>query len=53
VKEVIRQQILSDQRNDKLNAWYDEVKKEFAKKTRYAQGFEPLQVDTTGTTTTG
>lgn len=54
VKEVIRQQLLSDQRNDKLNAWYEGVKKEFKSKTRYAQGFEPLETGTTtGTTTTG
>jgi parvulin-like peptidyl-prolyl isomerase len=54
VKEVIRQQLVSDQRNDKLNAWYEGVKKEFASKTTYAKGFEPLQTGTTtGTTTTG
>jgi foldase protein PrsA len=54
VKEVIRQQLVSDQKNDKLNTWYEGVKKEFASKTRYAQGFEPLQTGTTtGTTTTG
>jgi foldase protein PrsA len=54
VKEVIRQQLVSDQRNDNLNDWYDGVKKEFASRTTYAKGFEPLQTGTTtGTTTTG
>jgi parvulin-like peptidyl-prolyl isomerase len=54
VKEVIRQQLVSDQRNNQLNDWYDGVKKEFASKTRYAKGFEPLQTGTTtGATTTG
>lgn len=52
VKDVIKQQLISDRRTEKLTQWYDEVKKEFAKKTKYANGFGPIDTGTTTTTST-
>ncbi len=51
VKEAIRQQILQQERNSLITKWFDDVKKEFASKTKYATGFGP--VESSGTTTTG
>ena len=52
VKEVIRQQLVSERRTEKLTQWYDGVKKEFEKKTKYADGFGPLDTGSTTTTST-
>jgi foldase protein PrsA len=48
VEESIRQQLLQTKRNERMTAWVEETKKEFAEKTRYQVGFAPPA--TTGTT---
>ena len=56
VKDQIRQQILQTKKTDTMTKWVDGVKKDFAKKTRYAAGYEPpatTAISTTNATTTG
>ncbi len=53
VKESIRQNLLQTKKTDTMTAWVDGVKKDFAKKTRYAAGYAPpvtTSVSTTATT---
>jgi len=52
VKEAIKQQLLSQQKNAALTTWLAGVKKEYASKTSYATGLAP-PATTTGATTTG
>lgn len=53
VRESIKQQLLQTKRNDKMTAWVDDVKKKYEGKVRFAAGFQPLPVVTTGAATTG
>lgn len=56
VKESIRQQLLQTKKTDTMTKWVDGVKKDFAKKTRYAAGYEPpatTAISTATATTTG
>lgn len=53
VEESIRQQLLQTKRNERMTAWVEETKKEFADKTRYQVGFAPPAVTETGETETG
>jgi parvulin-like peptidyl-prolyl isomerase len=55
VKEAIRQQLLTERRNTKLQAWLDGVKKDYATKVSYATGLAPAATTSTATTpaTTG
>jgi parvulin-like peptidyl-prolyl isomerase len=41
VRDSIRQQLLQTKRNERMTAWVEETKKEFADKTRYQVGFAP------------
>src|SRR3954454_18284224 len=41
VKESIRQQLLQQKRNDALQKWLDQLKKDYASKISYAQGLAP------------
>jgi parvulin-like peptidyl-prolyl isomerase len=51
VKNAIRQQLLQTKKNDEMNKWVQETKKEYRDKIRYQVGFAP-QKTTTGRTTT-
>ena len=52
VKNAIRQQLLQTKKNDKMNKWVQETKKEYQDKIRYQVGFAPKKT-TTGQTSTG
>ena len=52
VKNAIRQQLLQTKKNDKMNKWVQETKKEYQDKIQYQVGFAPPKT-TTGSTTTG
>jgi parvulin-like peptidyl-prolyl isomerase len=52
VKNAIRQQLLQTKKNDKMNKWVQETKKDYQEKIRYQIGFAPKKT-TTGQTTTG
>jgi len=41
VRESIRQQLLQTKRNERMTAWVEETKQEFADKTRYQVGYAP------------
>jgi foldase protein PrsA len=51
VKEAIRQQLLQQKRSDALKRWLDDVKAEYASKTKYATGLAPPATTTAATTT--
>ncbi len=51
VKESIKQQLLQQQKDDAIQKWLDDLKKEYASKVSYATGLEPPA--TTSATTTG
>jgi foldase protein PrsA len=51
VKEAIRQQLLSQKKNDALKKFTDDLDKEYADQVKYAPGYEPPATSTTGTTT--
>ena len=53
VRETIRQQLLQQKRSEAMTTWVDDLKKEFAGKVAYAQGFEPPAAATSIATTTG
>jgi parvulin-like peptidyl-prolyl isomerase len=56
VKDSIKQQLLQTKKTDTMTKWVDDVKKEFASKTRYAAGYEPpatTSLSTATSTTTG
>jgi parvulin-like peptidyl-prolyl isomerase len=52
VKNAIRQQLLQTKKNDRMNKWVQETKKEYRDKIRYQVGFAP-PTTTTGKTDTG
>jgi parvulin-like peptidyl-prolyl isomerase len=49
VRSAIRQQLLQTKKNDRMNKWVQETKKEYRDKIRYQVGFAPPKT-TTGTT---
>jgi parvulin-like peptidyl-prolyl isomerase len=51
VKNAIRQQLLQTKKNDRMNKWVQETKKEYRDKIRYQVGFAPPKT-TTGNTAT-
>jgi foldase protein PrsA len=53
VKASIKQQLLQQKKNEKMQKWVDDTKKEFKKKIRYADGYKPPSTSTTSTSTTG
>ena len=53
VRETIRQQLLQQTRSEAMNTWVEDMKREFADKVAYAQGFEPPAAATSVATTTG
>ena len=53
VKTTIRQQLLQQRKSSEMQKWVEDVKVEFAKKTKYAVGYAPPATTTaTGTTST-
>lgn len=50
VKGQIEQQLLQQKKNEKMNAWVDDVKQKYADQISFAAGFKPLA--NTGTTST-
>jgi parvulin-like peptidyl-prolyl isomerase len=48
VKTAIRQQLLSQRRNEKLQKWAKDTKAEFAKKVHYQVGYAPQSTSTSG-----
>ena len=50
VKAAIKQQQLQQKKQDAYNKWWNDTKKDFAKKTKYQVGYTP---QATQTTTTG
>jgi hypothetical protein len=52
VKDSIKQQLLQTKKTDAMNAWVDQMKKDFSKKVRYQAGYEPTATATTGSSTT-
>ncbi len=61
VKEAIRQQLLSQKRNEEMQSWLERTKKSYCKRIGYQQGYAPspgqdpckTTSTTTGATTTG
>jgi parvulin-like peptidyl-prolyl isomerase len=51
VKNAIRQQLLQTKKNDKMNKWVQETKKEYQDKIRYQVGFAPKKTTTAQTST--
>src|SRR5207253_5688156 len=53
VKAAIKQQLLQQKKQTEMTNWWNDAKKNFAKKTKYQVGYEPPATSTTQTTTTG
>jgi foldase protein PrsA len=53
VKQNIQSTLLQQKKSAALNAWLNEVKKEFKGKVSYAVGYTPSTTTTSSTTTTG
>ena len=51
VKAAIKQQLLQQKKQDKMTSWWNDAKKNFAKKTKYQVGYAPPATSTTPTTT--
>jgi parvulin-like peptidyl-prolyl isomerase len=51
VRDAIRQQLLQDRKQAKMNDWVADVRKDFAKKTTYQVGYAPPATGTTQTST--
>ena len=49
VKNAIRQQLVQEQKQKKMTAWVDGIKKDFAGKTTYQVGYSPPETGKTGT----
>jgi parvulin-like peptidyl-prolyl isomerase len=49
VKEAIRQQLVQEQKQKKMTAWVDGIKKDFADETTYQVGYSPPETGKTGT----
>ena len=52
VKDQIRTQLLSENKNKAVNDWVAETQKKYEDKVTYAAGFEPPDTTTTGEETT-
>ena len=52
VRNAIRQQLLQTKKNESMNKWVQETKKEYQDKIRYQVGFAPPKTTTTGSATT-
>ena len=52
VKAAIKQQLLQQKKQDEMTNWWNNAKKDFAKKTKYQVGYEPPAAATTQTQTT-
>jgi foldase protein PrsA len=52
VKAAIKQQIVQQKKQDQMTKWWNDTKKDFAKKTAYQTGYAP-PASATQTTTTG
>jgi len=53
VKQSIQSTLLQTKKSDAMNAWVDQVKKDYAKKVVYAAGYTPSATTTATTSTTG
>lgn len=53
VKSAIKQQLVQQKKQDEMTKWWNDAKKDFAKKTAYQTGYAPPSTSTTQTTTTG
>jgi parvulin-like peptidyl-prolyl isomerase len=49
VKDAIRQQLEQQKKQDSMNKWWDDTKKEFKKKIAYQTGYAPSQSSNTST----
>jgi parvulin-like peptidyl-prolyl isomerase len=52
VKDSIKQQLLQSKKTTVMTNWVNQVKKDFAKKTSYAVGYEPAATSSTSSTAT-
>jgi foldase protein PrsA len=52
VKQSIEQTLLQQKKSDTMNAWLNQVKKDYSKKVTYATGYQPASTTTTATTST-
>jgi foldase protein PrsA len=52
VKQSIEQTLLQQKKSDAMNAWLNQVKKDYSKKVTYATGYAPAATTTTATTST-
>src|SRR5262249_20678766 len=50
VEAAIKQPRLQEKKNDAMNAWVNDTKKQYASKIKYAAGFAPPVTSTTTTT---
>jgi foldase protein PrsA len=53
VKSAIKQQLVQQKKQQEMTKWWNDAKKDFAKKTKYQTGYEPPATATQATTTTG
>jgi foldase protein PrsA len=53
VKAAIKQQLIQQKKQDEMTKWWNDTKKDFAKKTAYQTGYAPPATATTQATTTG
>lgn len=51
VREAIRQQLLQERKQQKMNEWVADIRKDFAKETTYQVGYAPPEPATTQTQT--
>jgi parvulin-like peptidyl-prolyl isomerase len=52
VKQSIEQTLLQQKKSAAMNAWLNQVKKDYSKKVTYATGYAPASTTTTATTST-
>ena len=52
VQDSIRKQLLDTKKNDAMNKWVDDLKKEYTSKVRYQAGYQPTATTTTSSTDT-
>jgi parvulin-like peptidyl-prolyl isomerase len=52
VKDAIRQQLLQERKQQKMNEWVEDTRKDFADETTYQVGYAPPETGTTQTTPT-
>lgn len=53
VEAAIKQQLVQQKKQDEMTSWWNDTKKNYAKKTAYQNGYAPPSTATTQTTTTG